>query len=100
MAGECEGDQESTREEERRTGKSMAVKAAHVRMAEKIVPSDAGDTRFADVLAGAERVRAAGGRLHPTDAESVDGNECASGDGTQRSERGDGDEPHSIHSGR
>jgi len=78
----------------------MAVKAAHVRITEKIVAADAGDTRFADVLAGAERVRAAGGRLHPTDAESADGNECASGDGTQRSERSDGDEYPSIHSGR
>src|SRR5258708_37470675 len=59
LAGECAGHQEFAWQEERRTGKSMAVKAAHLRIIEKIVPAGAGDSRSSHVLAGARGGRAA-----------------------------------------
>jgi transposase len=99
MAGQCEGHAKSAWQEERRTGKSVAVEAAHVWNAEEIVSAEAGDSGVAHVLAGARGVRAAGGGMHSADAKGADGDECAIGDSPERPERSDGDEHPPLDSG-
>ena len=54
VPGECPGDEESARAQERRAGESMADEAAHLRAVAKFVPAVAGDPHDADVLAAAQ----------------------------------------------
>ncbi len=49
----------------------------HLRTPEQLLPPQRGDLRVADVLATTGRAREVGQRVHPADAESVDGDECA-----------------------
>src|SRR5208337_51470 len=73
--------------------------AAHVWIAEEIVSADAGDTRVADLLAGAWGIRRAGGCVYSADAEGADGDERAIGDSAERPQWSDGDEHPALDCG-
>src|SRR5260370_41836612 len=88
MAGECAGHQEFAWQEERRTGKSMAVKAAHLRIIEKIVPADAGDSGVAHVLAGAGGGSGGNRAPRPAGAGGAAGGEGSNSAGAEAPEAG------------
>src|ERR1035438_1377122 len=100
MAGECEGHQESSGEEERRSGKPMVAEVAYLRVIEEVVPADAGDPCLADLLARTGRIRATSRRLHSADAEGTDRDEPSVNDGTERPQRSNGNEHHPVDCGR
>ena len=54
IPSECAGDQESARAQKRRTGKSVADEAAHLRAVAKFVSAVAGNPQAANVLASAQ----------------------------------------------
>src|SRR5467141_1890206 len=66
-----------------RTGK------LYVSTTKRLLPPQRGDLRVADVLAPTGRAREVGQRVHPADAESVDGDECADRQRDYRHQRGD-----------
>ena len=64
--------------QERRTGESMADEVAHLRTIAKFVPTVAGDSQDADLLAAAQRFGAKCGPAYSTDAEVADADEMCS----------------------
>src|SRR5207244_2285352 len=77
IPGECPGDEEFARAQERCAGKPMAHEAAHLWAVAEFVSAPTRDSHHADVLAATARLGASGRAAYSADAEGADADESS-----------------------